>query len=144
MLTGTYFNTIDSKGRVVIPTKLRNSLGERIWVVKGPDGCLNVFTQQGWMEYTGAYITNRTLKDEKARQLQRFILGGAHELEIDRQGRVNLPQDLINYAGIEKDVAFMGVGGYIELWSVAAYEREMGADNLDPKLVMAGAGEMEE
>ena len=144
MLTGTYFNTLDNKGRVVVPTKLRFSLGERIWAVKGPDGCLNVFTQDGWIEYTSAYITNRTLKDEKARQLQRFVLGGAHELEIDKQGRINLPQSLISFAGIEKDVTFVGVGGYIELWNPDVYKREMGPENLNPKLVMAAAGEIEE
>ena len=145
MFTGTHTNSIDEKGRVVIPVKLRYGLGERVWLSKGPDGCLNIFTQDGWSEYKSAYVTNRTLKDENARKLQRFIFGGAHELDIDqRQGRINLPQDLIDYAGIGKEVVFVGAESYIELWDPAAYEKEMGPDNLNPKRIMADAGEMEE
>ena len=139
MLIGCYFNTIDSKGRVFIPTKLRYSLGERICLIKGVDGCINIFTQEAWTDYAGKYIINRTYKDEKARQLRRFILGGSRELEIDKQGRINLPQDLIEYAKIEKDVVFVGVGDLIELWGAEAYEKEMGPDNLNPKEIMANA-----
>ena len=84
MHTGKFNSSIDDKGRAVIPSKFRNSLGERIWLVNMPDGCLNIFTQSGWYEYMSAYITNRDQKDELARQLQRFMLGGAIELDIDR------------------------------------------------------------
>ena len=122
MLTGNYFNTIDAKGRVFVPTKLRYELGERIWLVKGIDACLYIFTQEGWAAFTGEYVNNRTLKDAKARRLQRFVLGGSRELEIDRQGRVNLPQDHMDYAGIVRDVVFVGCADRIDgpgVWSGA-------------------------
>ena len=139
MLTGSYFNSIDNKGRVFIPTKLRCSLGERIWLVKGIDTCLYIFTQESWSEFMNSYITNRTLKDAKSRKLQRFILGGSRELEVDRQGRINLPQDQIDYAGIDKDVVFVGCMDRIELWSAEAYEKEMAQETLDPDELMRGA-----
>ncbi|MCL2111127.1 MAG: division/cell wall cluster transcriptional repressor MraZ [Clostridiales bacterium] len=141
MLTGSYFNTVDNKGRVFIPTKLRYGLGERIWLVKGIDACLYVFTQEAWSAFTDEYVTNRTLKDSKARKLQRFILGGSRELEIDRQGRINLPQDHSDYAKIDKDVVFVGCGDRIELWGAEVYEREMNPDTLDPDEMMRGADE---
>jgi len=142
MFAGSYFNTVDNKGRVFVPAKLRYSLGERIWLVKGIDGCLTIFTQEGWYDFAGKYVTNRTMKDEKARKLRRFIFGGSRELEIDKQGRINLPQDLMDYAGIDKDVAFVGCGDLVELWNMEAYESEMDPDNLDPKEIMRDAAEM--
>jgi len=141
MLTGSFFNTIDAKGRVVIPTKLRYGLGERVWLVRGIDPCLYIFTQKEWDDYTNQYINNRSMTDAKARKLQRFTLGGSHELEIDRQGRINLPQNLVDYARIEKDVVFIGCTNRIEVWSVAAYEEDMSPDNLEPdELMRVAAG----
>jgi len=141
MLTGSYFNTIDVKGRVIIPTKLRYGLGERIWLVRGIDRCLYIFTQDEWNAYTSRYINNRSMTDARARRLQRFTLGGSHELEIDRQGRINLPQNLIDYAGIEKDVVFVGCTNRIEVWSTEVYERDMSPDTLDPDELMHYAAE---
>ena len=141
MLTGSYFITIDVKGRVFVPTKLRYQLGERIWLVKGIDPCLNIFTQEAWTAYTNEYISNRSLKDDKARKLQRHVFGSTYEIEIDRQGRVNLPQNLIEYAGIDKDVVFVGCKDYVELWGAEAFEREMDPANLDPNGSMRDAAE---
>jgi MraZ protein len=143
MLTGSYTGTIESKGRVTIPTKLRYDLGERIWIVKGIDACLYIFTQGSWSDFMNDYVTNRTLKDAKARKLQRFILGSSRELEIDRQGRINLPQDQIDYAAIEKDVVFVGCLDRIELWSAEAFEKEMAPGNLRPDELMRDAEEAE-
>ena len=134
MLTGSYFNTIDAKGRVIIPNKLRYSLGERIWLARGIDPCLYIFTPKEWENYAEQYINNRSMTDANARRLQRFTLGGAHELDIDRQGRINLPQNLIDYAGLEKDVVFIGCPNRIEIWSAAAYENDM--SDLNPDALM--------
>jgi len=141
MPTGTYFNNIDVKGRIIIPQKLRYSLGERIWLAKGVDPCLYIFTQQDWDDFKSRYINDLSMTDAKARRLQRFMLGGAHELEIDRQGRVNIPQNLIDYAGIGKEVAIIGCPNRIEVWSSEAYEKDMSPDNLDPNELMMGAVE---
>ena len=140
MFTGSYVGNADDKGRVIIPVRLRLSLGERVWVCKGVDGCLNIFTQDAWHDYTNSYISNRTLKDEKARQLQRFVFGGSHELDVDRQGRINLPQELLEFAGIKKDVVFAGVGSFVELWSSEAHGKETGAGDL--KALMSEAVEI--
>lgn len=115
----------------MIPNKYRVYLGERIWLAKGVDGCLNIFTQSAWEEYARKYIMNRSLTDEKARQLIRFALGGSRELEIDRMGRINLPQDHIEFAGIEKEVVFVGFGDYIELWGKDAFGKKADPANLD-------------
>jgi len=139
MPIGSYFNTIDAKGRVIIPTKFRYSLGERICITKGIDKCLYIFTQKEWEEYTNQYIDNLSMTDENARRLQRFTHGGSHELEIDRQGRINLPQNLIDYAGIEKDAVFVGCPNRIEVWSATAHEADMSADNMNPSELMKNA-----
>jgi MraZ protein len=141
MFTGSYFNTIDSKGRVVIPNKLRFELGERIWLTQSVDGCLSIYTQDGWREYTRIYISNLSLIDENARKLARFVLGGARELEIDRLGRINLPQDQIEHAGIEKDVVFVGIGDSIEVWGAEALERKTDPKGLNLIEIMHDAEE---
>jgi MraZ protein len=106
----------------------------------GIDKCLYVFTQDSWADYRSKYISNRSLTDINARKLQRLTVGHAHELEIDRQGRINLPQFLIEYAKIDKDVVFLGCEDRIEVWSAAAYEKDM-AEDLDLDKLMRNAAE---
>lgn len=141
MFTGSYFNTIDAKGRVFIPTKLRYSLGESIRLAKGFDDCLYIFTLDSWNDFTEKYVKNRSLKDPKARKLERFFLGGSHELVIDRQGRINLPGDFIEYIGIKKDVVFVGCGDRVELWSAEGFKKEMDPEAIDPSELMREAAE---
>jgi len=81
------------------------------------------------------------MTDTNARKLQRLTLGHSHELEIDRQGRINLPQILIDYAGIEKDVVFLGCDDRIEIWDGATYESDMAPENLDLDKLMRDAAE---
>ena len=144
MLTGCYSNTIDAKGRVIIPTKLRYGLGERIWLVMGIDKCLYIFTSDSWADYRNRYISNRSMTDINARKMQRLTIGHSHELEIDRQGRINLPQILIDYAGIEKDVVFLGCDDRIEVWDSAIYEQDMAPENMDLDKLMRGMAEAAE
>jgi len=132
MLTGNYFNTVDSKGRVPIPTKLRYGLSERVWLVKGIDPCLYVFTPGGWEEYTRAYITGHSLDDPNARLLKRFVLSNSREIDVDANGRINIPGDFLEYAGIEKDTVFVGMGDMAEIWSRARYEEGMDPKKIDP------------
>jgi len=141
MPTGCHTNTVDIKGRVIIPTKLRYGLGERIWLVMGLDRCLYIFTQEAWADYKSKHINSLPVTDINARKLQRVVLGHSNELEIDRQGRINLPQILINYAGIEKDVVFLGCDDRIEVWDAAAYEKDMAPENLDLDKLMRSATE---
>jgi MraZ protein len=129
MFTGNYFNTIDAKGRVFVPTKLRYNLGgDRVWLLKGVDACLYILTQDDWREFAAEYMTKLPLGNAKARTRQRFFLGNSREVDVDKQGRVNLPQDYIEYAAIENEVVFVGCGERIELWGAEAFGKEM-----DPK-----------
>ncbi|MDR3304732.1 MAG: division/cell wall cluster transcriptional repressor MraZ [Clostridiales Family XIII bacterium] len=141
MLTGNFFNTIDSKGRAFIPTKLRGGLGDRIWLVKGIEPCLYVFTPDGWETYTAKYISNRTQRDSKARKLRRMFFGNSRETDVDKQGRINLPPDHIEYAGIEREIVFVGCGDMIELWSKERFDEEMAPGNLNPDELMNEAKE---
>ncbi|MDR1797819.1 MAG: division/cell wall cluster transcriptional repressor MraZ [Clostridiales Family XIII bacterium] len=132
MLTGSYFNSIDSKGRAFIPTKLRYGLAERVWLVKGIDPCLYVFTPEGWADYTAEYITGHPLDNPDARKLKRFFLANSREVEIDGHGRINIPADYLAYAGVEKEVVFVGMGDMLELWGKERYDKESDPANIDP------------
>jgi MraZ protein len=130
MLTGSYFNTVDTKNRAFVPTKLRYGLDERVWLAIGFDKCIYVMAQEAWETFLAEYISPLSLRDAKARELQRIILGNSKEIEIDGHGRINIPPDFQAYAGIEKDIVFVGVGDRVELWDKKTYEAE-----LDPKRV---------
>ena len=139
MLTGCYYNTIDSKGRALIPNKLRYRLGERIWLAKGIDDCLYILTQEAWSDFNDKYMKDLTLIDDSSRMLERFVFGGSREIEIDGQGRINLPQDMIDYAKLIKDAVFVGCGGRVELWSAELYEKVMSPDSVNPNELMRNA-----
>ena len=142
MLTGSYFNTVDNKGRAFVPIKLRYGLGERVWLVKGLDACVYVMSHDGWKNFIEEYITDLSLKDARARKLQRFIFGNSKEVDIDAQGRINIPPDHLAYAGIEKDIAFVGSGDRIELWAKDKYEADNDPDTMNPDALMREAGEV--
>lgn len=139
LLTGSYFNTVDNKGRAFVPTKLRYDLSERIWLVKGFDSCIYLMSQEAWKDFIETYITDLSLKDSNARRLQRFIFGNSKELDIDSHGRINIPQDHLEYAGIDKDIVFVGAGDRVELWSKERYEADTDPDVLDPDLLIREA-----
>ena len=142
MLTGSYFNTVDNKGRAFVPTKLRYGLGERVWLVKGIDSCVYVMSQDAWKNFIEEYITDLSLKDSGSRKLQRFIFGNSKEIDIDAQGRINIPPDHLSYAGIEKDITFIGAGDRIELWSKEKYEAENDFEKINPDALMREAGKV--
>lgn len=115
MYTGEYNHTVDSKGRLILPSKLREALGDSFMVTKGIDGCLFVYDKAEWAVFeeklTALSITNR-----ESRKVLRFFLSGAIDVEVDKQGRFLLPSALREYAGIEKDVVLAGVGRNVEIW----------------------------
>lgn len=118
MLIGQYQHNIDVKSRVIVPAKFREDLGERFYVTKGLDGCLFVLSEEGWKHLQDKIVA---MPMSKARQLQRFFFSGAAEVEPDKQGRILIPQPLKEYAGIEKDVTFIGTGDRAEIWSTARW-----------------------
>ena len=110
MFMGRYNHTIDPKGRLSIPSKYREILGDEFVVSKGMDGCLFVYADEDWKAFE-AKLASLPLVNEEARQFARFFLSGAQYVTVDKQGRILLPQDLRDFAGLEKDVV-------LEIWSL--------------------------
>lgn len=115
MFMGEYNHTIDAKGRLIIPAKFREGLGEKFVVSKGFDGCLNAYDPETW---TGIEEKLKELPQFKkeTRAITRFFLAGAVEEEIDKQGRILIPAKLREYAGLKKDVILVGSGSRVEIW----------------------------
>ena len=115
MFMGEYHHTIDDKGRLTIPSKIRYELGENFIVTRGLDGCLFVYPKETWESLIVKYQDLPNVKD--ARNFMRFFLSGANNQEFDRQGRINISSPLIKYAEIIKDCVIIGVGDHLEIWS---------------------------
>jgi len=118
MLIGEYQHTIDLKGRVIVPARFREDLGDDFYVTKGLDGCLFVLSPKEWDRLQEKIST---MPISKARGLQRFFFSGAVEAQPDRQGRVLLPQTLRDYANLEKDVTFIGASSRAEIWDTGRW-----------------------
>lgn len=116
MYMGEYSHSIDAKGRLIIPSKFREALGEEFVVTKGLDGCLFVFDQTEWSAFEQK-LKSLPITNKEARQFVRFFLAGAAGMEVDKQGRILLPGVLREFADITKDVTLIGVGSRIEIWS---------------------------
>ena len=115
MFMGRYNHTIDPKGRLSIPSKYREVLGDEFVVSKGMDGCLFVYAIDDWKVFEEK-LASLPLINVEARQFARFFLSGAQYVSVDKQGRILMPQDLRDFAGLEKDVVLAGMG--IEIWSL--------------------------
>lgn len=126
---GEYNHTIDAKGRIIVPAKFREELGEEFVVTLGLDGCLFVYSSEEWQEFI---LKLKTLPGNKeARQLQRYFMAGAAACEVDKQGRILIPSKLREHAGLEKDVVFAGVVNKIEIWSKERWDNNNTYDNVD-------------
>lgn len=115
MFMGEYNHSIDTKGRIIVPAKFREELGESFVVTLGLDGCLFLYPQTEWELFVEQLRQLPGNRD--ARQLQRYFLAGASTCEVDKQGRILIPTKLRDYAQLEKEVVFVGVLGKIEIWS---------------------------
>ena len=124
MLTGEFNHSIDSKGRLIIPSKLRESLGEHFVITKGMDGCLFLYPDNEWKAFEEKLRT-LPLTNKKARDFKRFFLGSATEGELDKQGRVLISSSLRAYADLEKEVVLAGVLDKVEIWRTADVEENI-------------------
>ncbi|MBF7083252.1 division/cell wall cluster transcriptional repressor MraZ [Desulfallas sp. Bu1-1] len=122
MFLGEYQHTIDSKGRLIIPARLREGLGDKFIVTKGLDGCLFAYPPQEWSALEQK-MRSLPFTRADARAFVRFFFAGATECEIDKQGRVLIPANLREYAGLEKEVVVIGVSSRVEIWSLERWER---------------------
>lgn len=120
MLIGTYEHTVDPKGRVFIPSKWRDDLGERFFVSKGLGSCLIGMSQSAWEAFAGK-LAALPMTNVEAQRFSRLIFGNAHDVEMDKQGRILLPQMLRSHANLDKDVAIVGVGNRVEFWDAARW-----------------------
>lgn len=121
MFMGEYNHTIDAKGRLIIPSKFREALGDEFVVTKGMDGCLFVFDNTEWQAFEEK-LRSLPMMDKEARQFTRFFLAGAASVEVDKQGRILIPSVLREFADITKDAVLIGVGSRIEIWSKDRWE----------------------
>ncbi len=130
MFMGEYNHTVDAKGRLIVPSKFREQLGDEFVVTKGLDGCLFVYENTEW-KILEEKLKNLPLTNANARKITRFFLAGASQCEVDKQGRILLPAVLREFAKIEKEAVMVGVGNRIEIWSKESWISANVYDDVD-------------
>lgn len=129
MFIGEYQHALDVKNRMIIPSKFREDLGVSFVITKGLDGCLYAYTLEEWKKLEEKLKT-LPLTSKDARAFVRFFFSGAAEIEIDKQGRALIPQNLIEYANINRDIVSIGVSTRLEIWSKERWN-EYNDQNID-------------
>ena len=130
MFMGEYNHTVDTKGRVIVPSKFREQLGEEFVVTKGLDGCLFVYENSEWKALEEK-LHALPLTNANARKFSRFFLAGATTCEVDQQGRILLPAVLRDFAKIETEAVLVGVGSRIEIWSRESWNETNSYDDME-------------
>ena len=130
MLLGEYNNKLDDKGRVSVPAKFRDDLGHSFIVTKGLDNCLFAYSKGEWATFE-AKLKSLPLTNPNVRNFIRFFFAGATECETDKQGRINIPQNLREYAGLSKEVFIVGVSTRVEIWDKDKWLEYTDKENMD-------------
>lgn len=121
MFLGEYNHSIDAKGRLIVPAKFREELGDNFIVTKGLDGCLYIYPNDEWKEFEDN-LSKLPMGKSDTRKIVRFFLSAATQVELDKQGRILIPGNHREFAGLFKDVVLAGVGKKIEIWSREKWE----------------------
>ena len=121
VLMGEFQNSIDAKGRMIIPAKFRDELGYKCVLTKGLDKCLYIYPMSEW-EKLKEKLAKLPMSDPEARKFVRYMYGNAQECEIDKQGRISITSNLREYAEIEKELVTVGILDKVEIWSKKVYE----------------------
>ena len=121
MFMGEYHHSIDNKGRMIVPSKFREELGEMFIITRGLDQCLFGYPLSEWTVIEEK-LKGLPLTKKDARAFTRFFFSGATESELDKQGRINIPAPLLQYAKLEKECVVLGVSNRIEIWSKQIWE----------------------
>ena len=129
MLIGEYIHSLDSKGRLIMPAKLREDMGEKFIITTGLDGCLFGFSMPEWKQFEDKLKT-LPITNKNARNFVRFFLSGSTECELDKQGRFLIASKLRAVAALDKDVAIIGAGTRIEIWNKEKWEEHNSEENL--------------
>ena len=142
MLIGEYEHSVDAKGRLIMPAKLREEIGEKFVITKGLDGCLFAYSLKEWQSFEEKLKTF-PLTNKDSRALVRFFLAGAIECEIDKQGRFLISSNLREFAELEKEVIIIGVLNRLEIWSKNKWkkyseEKNKSADEIAENIAMLG------
>lgn len=128
MLLGEYNYNVDAKGRVFVPAKLKDSLGEVFVLAKGMDPCIAIYSLEMWNAYVAKLSA---LPEMKARNIRRFLFSSAQEASCDSQGRVVLTSQLREYADLVKEVTIIGAGDHAEIWNAEGYKAHMSSETVE-------------
>lgn len=128
LLTGEYRNTLDEKGRISFPTKLRNGLFSEneknvLVLTQSFDNCLWLYTKDEWQKLSSKIMDTASPFNKQNRLVLRHFIGPAQEIELDKAGRLSIPQSLREYANLSKDCVIIGINKYMELWDADTYSR---------------------
>ena len=140
MLIGEYEHSLDSKNRIIMPSKFRDDIGEKFIVTKGLDGCLFAYSLQEWKNFEEK-LRSLPLSNKDARAFSRFFFAGAADCLLDKQGRFLIPSNLIEFAGLEKDLVIVGMNSRIEIWAKSKWknvDEQISADEIAEKMEMLG------
>ena len=130
MFIGEYEHTLDAKGRVIMPVKLREEMGEKFIITKGQEGCLFAYSLEEWKNFEEKLKTLPSYTNKNVRDFIRYFLSGATECELDKQGRFLIPMNLRSHAMLEKEVIIIGVGTKIEIWDKITWQRYSNNDSI--------------
>lgn len=136
MFLGEFEHSIDSKGRLTIPAKFKEQLAGGIVITRGLDGCLWAYSREEWQKVSEKIISLPMAKTE-ARRFTRFMFSSASESIPDRNGRVIIPQKLLQHANIDRDVVVAGVMNKIEIWNPERWQEEQSKVTEDPESLAA-------
>ena len=140
MLMGEYEHSLDTKGRLIMPAKLREDIGDKFIITKGLDGCLFAFSIQEWNNFEQKLRT-LPISSKDARAFSRFFFAGAMDCEIDKQGRFLISSNLRDFANLSKEVVIIGMDSRIEIWSKDKWKKldeEISPDEIAEKMEMLG------
>ena len=124
MLMGEFHHNVDDKGRLIIPSKFRSELGDKVIITKGLDKCLFIYSMDEWEKIINK-ISNLQFTKKNVRAFERAFIGGASTIEFDKQGRINITSPLVHYANITKECVIIGVNERLEIWSKEEFDKYM-------------------
>jgi MraZ protein len=140
LLIGEYEHSLDVKGRIIMPAKFREDIGDKFIITKGLDGCLFAFSKEEWKKFEEKLAT-LPISNKDARAFTRFFFAGAIDCELDKQGRFLVSSNLREFAGFVKDVIIVGMNSRIEIWSKEKWqecENSISADTIAEKMELLG------
>ena len=121
MYFGSFAHNLDDKGRLMIPRKMREELGYKVYIMKGFEGSLSLYDESGYQKLVNEF-TRLSFNQSKVRDYLRLQFASTYEMDVDKLGRVQLPSALLTKYGISKEVLVLGIGDHIEVWDKAKYE----------------------